>query len=212
MRQGTQAWFEARVGRLTASRIGDATKRLQKGGWAATRRGVMTELTAERLTGQPAEHFVSGAMEHGRENEATAAQAYEFLSGNRVSEVGFVEHPRIAWSGASPDRLIGEDGGLEIKCPTTETHIATLLAGAEAPGYIPDENRAQLLWGLACTGRQWWDFCSYDPRVPLPMQIYTARLERTAKIEIEIVKLEADARDFLAELDERVTRLTALYA
>ncbi len=206
--QGSAAWFAARCGCLTASRIGEATKRVKSGAWSAERRGVMAELVAERLTGEAAQHFVSSAMRWGTEQQPAAAQGYTFLTGRDVREVGFVPHPRIQDSGASPDGLIGEDGGVEIKAPIAENHIATLLAGMDVQDYVPPEHLPQIQWGMACTGRAWWDFVSFDPRMPAHLQVYIARVDRD---EAAIAALEADARVFLDELAAQVERLHALY-
>jgi len=206
--QGSAAWFAARCGRLTASRIGEATKRVKGGGWGAGRRNVMGELVSERLTGQAADHYVSPAMQWGLANEAAAVQGYEFLTGAVARETGFIPHPTIRDSGASPDRLIGDDGLLEAKCPITVNHIATLLAGMDAPGYVPEEYLPQIHWQMACTGRPWANFISFDPRMPAHLQVYIARIARDEAV---IAALEADARVFLDELDAQVERLHALY-
>ncbi len=203
MIQGTADWFAARCGKITASRVGEATKRTQKGAWGAERRTVMTELVAERLTGQAAQHFVSAAMRWGTEQQAAAAQAYTFLTGREVSDVGLINHPRIKDSGASPDGLIGDDGGIEIKCPITENHIATLLASE-----VPAEHLPQIHWGIACSGRAYWDFVSYDPRMPAHLQCFIARVERD---DVAIAALETDVVTFLDELGAKVERLHTLY-
>ena len=203
MIQGTAEWFAARCGKLTASRIYEATKRIKTGAYSAERRAIMAELVAERLTGEAAQHFVSAAMKWGTEQQPAAAQAYTFFTGREVRDVGYFNHPRIKDSGASPDGFIGDDGGLEIKCPIAETHIATLLAGE-----IPIEHLPQMHWGMACTGRAWWDFVSYDPRMPSHLQCFIARVERDEAV---IAALEADVATFLDELGAKVELLHALY-
>src|SRR5690606_6597640 len=142
----------ARLGRVTASRIADVTA-ATRNGWGASRANYKAELVAERLTGQPAQRFISGAMQHGIDTEPDAILAYEFFTDQTVEPVGFVDHPTIAMSGASPDGLIGDDGLVEVKCPNTATHLDTLLGGA-----IPDKYLKQMQWQMACTGRQWCDF------------------------------------------------------
>jgi putative phage-type endonuclease len=132
-----------------------------KSGPSASRANYAAQLVAERLTGTPTETFQSAAMIHGTDTEAEARHAYCFFRDAEVVEVGFVDHPTVAMSGASPDGLVGEDGLLELKCPNTATHISTLM-GKSVPGkYVK-----QIMWQLACTGRQWCDFASYDPRLP----------------------------------------------
>jgi putative phage-type endonuclease len=196
--QGTPEWFAARLGRLTASRIADATAKT-KTGWGASRANLMAELVAERLTGLPAERFTNGAMVWGIEKEPDARAAYEFYFDVDVAPGGFFEHPSIPMSGASPDGLVGNDGLVEFKCPNTATHIDTLLSKSIDGKYIK-----QMQWQMACTGRMWCDFGTYDPRMPLELQLWVLRVMRNDKM---IAELEADARQFLAELDEQESSL-----
>lgn len=203
MIQGSADWFAARCGRITASRIGEATRRLKKGGWGAERAAVMAELVAERLTGETAHHYVSPVMAWGSQQQAAAAIAYEFETGCAVAEAGYVQHPTIEDSGASPDGYVGDDGLIEIKCPTTQTHIATLDAQEVPPEHLP-----QILWQMACTGRQWCDFVSYDPRLPAHLQLFVKRVDRDDAI---IAEFETDVRQFLVELAAKVERLHSLY-
>lgn len=199
--QGTDAWFAQRLGKVTASRISDIIAKT-KTGVAASRGNYLAQLVAERLTGQTADSFKSGAMQHGTETEPQARMAYEAETGLMVSEVAMIEHPTIAMSGASPDGLVGEDGLVEIKCPNTSTHIATLLADKAPSGYIP-----QMQWQMACTGRQWVDFVSFDPRMPEDMQLFIKRVPRDNAL---IAEYEAEAIKFLAEVQDTVDKLVAL--
>ena len=143
--QGSPEWFAARLGRVTASRVADVVART-KSGWGASRANYAAQLVAERLTKTVAETFTNAAMQHGTEQEPVARAAYEFYRDADVTEVGFVVHPRIAMSGASPDGLVGADGLVEIKCPNTATHIETLLGGA-----VPAKYLCQVQWQMACT-------------------------------------------------------------
>lgn len=129
---------------------------------------------------------------------------YEFFHGVEVETAGLIDHPSIAMAGASPDGLVGTDGMIEIKCPSTSTHVDTLLAQA-----IPDEYVKQIDWQMACTGRRWCDFVSYDPRLPPHMAMFVCRRERDDEA---IAALEADARAFLAEIDAKVEALNAIYS
>src|SRR5262245_12506754 len=133
--QGTAEWHAERLGKVTASRIADVVAKT-KTGWGASRANYMAELVAERLTGIPQDTYVNVAMQWGLDHEAEARAAYEFRRDVEVIEVGFVSHPDIAESGASPDGLIGIDGLVEIKCPNTATHIETLLGTPFAEKYI----------------------------------------------------------------------------
>jgi putative phage-type endonuclease len=201
MEQRTAEWHLARLGKLTASRIADATARI-KSGYGASRDSLMATLVCERLTGKTADSFVNGAMQWGIDHEAEARSAYEFELGVSVEEVGFIDHPEINMSGASPDGFVGDDGLLEIKCPETKAHIELLLTKT-----IPEKYIKQMQWQMACTGRQWCDFATYDPRMPQDLQLWVLRVMRNDK---QIAELEKEARQFLAELDEKVTALRAL--
>lgn len=197
MMQGTDEWRQARLGKVTASRIADVVARTRTGP-AASRTNYMAELIAERLTGVPADSYVNGAMQWGLDHEAEAADAYCFYIGLAVEQVGFVDHPSIQMSGASPDRLAGA-GLLEIKCPNTATHIDTILGKAVPAKYV-----AQMQWQMACTDRQWCDFASYDPRMPEELRLFVQRLPRDDSF---ICDLEIDVRKFLAELDGKIELL-----
>ena len=201
MLQGTPEWLQARCGRVTASRVADVVART-KIGWGAARATYMGQLLAERLTGQPQESFVSPAMRWGSACEDQARAAYEYWTDQDVASVGFVSHPSIAMSGASPDGLVGEDGLVELKCPTTVTHIDTVI-GDE----VPPKHLHQIHWQLACTGRQWCDFVSFDPRLPETLHIFIRRMHRDDGL---IAELEAQVTAFLHELDMRIMALSHL--
>jgi predicted phage-related endonuclease len=198
--QGSIEWLMDRVGHCTASRFADVMDFTGKGAPGAKRKDYMLELVGERLTGKPAEKFVSNAMLHGTEYEPFAVMAYESLTGQMCEEAPFVRHPSIEWVGCSPDRLIGEDGGLECKCPTTPTHLTTMLTGECL--HLP-----QIHGCMWITGRQWWDFASYDPRMPDGLQLYMQRVERDDEY---IGKLSGAVIQFLAEVDEMVGRLQGM--
>lgn len=200
MIQGSPEWLKARVGKVTASRIADVVAKT-KSGPSASRENYLAELIAERLTRQPAERFVSPAMQHGTDTEAEARACYEFYRGETVKEVGFVLHPTIDQSGASPDGLVGADGLVEIKCPNTATHIDTLLARMMPRKYIN-----QMQWQMACTGRQWCDFVSYDSRLPERLRLFVKRMPRDEKC---IAELETEIVRFLVELEVKIHRLEA---
>lgn len=200
--QGTPEWFAARCGLVTASRVADVVART-KSGWAASRANYEAQLIAERLTGVVAEVFTNEAMRWGTDTEPFARAAYEFYRNADVTEVGFVAHPRITESGASPDGLVGGDGLVEIKCPNTATHIDTLLGAT-----VPAKYLTQMQWQMACTGRTWCDFVSFDPRMPETMRLFVARVPRDAD---RIAELEAEVEAFLIELRQKVDRLRAAY-
>ncbi|HEX7720432.1 MAG TPA: YqaJ viral recombinase family protein [Woeseiaceae bacterium] len=198
MEQGSTEWFAARAGKATASKIADIIAKT-KAGWSTSRKNYAAELIAQRLTGVAPEGFTNAAMQWGIDTEAAAREAYERHALLGVELVAFVDHPTIEMSGASPDGLVGDDGLVEIKCPLTATHIDTLLLGK-----IPGRYATQMDWQMACTGRQWCDFVSYDPRLPEAMQLFVKRHERDDE---RIAQLEEHVYDFLAEVAETVAKL-----
>lgn len=200
--QGTDEWLKARLGKVTASRMADMTARI-KTGYGASRGNYMAELIVERLTGASVQRYTSPEMVWGTQTEPQARDAYCFHRDADVEEVGFVPHPRIDMAGASPDGYVGLRGLVEIKCPLTATHIETLLGQA-----VPERYRKQVQFQLACTGRDWCDWVSFDPRLPHEMQLFVQRIERD---EAMVADLEEETVRFLAELDEKVARLQALY-
>ena len=201
MEQRTTEWHAARLGKVTASRVADVIAKTAKG-YGASRANLMADLICERLTGQPASTFTNAHMEWGTEQEPHARAAYSARTGELVEEVGFIDHPRIANSGASPDGLVGDDGLVEFKCPATATHLDTLLVGDVPSKYIP-----QMQWQMACTGRKWCDFCSYDPRLPEHLRMFVKRVERDDDY---IKMLEGEVTVFLAELEEKLSKLQEL--
>lgn len=202
--QGSEAWKKLRLGKLTASRVADATDLLKSGKPGAKRTTYLGELIAERLTGLYVEKYQNDLMRWGTEQEPQARALYEFLHGVDVEKVAFIDHPTIRMAGCSPDGLIGTAGGIEIKCPSTSTHIETLLSQE-----IPEEHIKQIDWNIACTSREWWDFASYDPRLPPHMTLFVKRRYRD---EAAVAALEEGARAFIAEIDMKVDALNALYA
>lgn len=200
--QRSEDWHAIRCGKVTASRVADVVAKT-KTGYGASRANYMAELITERLTQVQAERYQNDAMRWGTEKEPDACEAYSFIHDAELLEVGFVPHPRIAMTGASPDRLIGGDGLLEVKCPNTATHIETLLGKDVEGKYV-----IQMQWQMACTQRQWCDFGSFDPRLPQEMRLWVRRFRRD---DTHIRELEDEVEKFLAELDEKVARLKATY-
>ena len=202
--QGSPEWFAARVGKVTASRLSDVMAKNRAGtGWGVTRTNYIAELVAERLTGVSAERFSSAEMQRGNEVEPDARAAYEFWRNVDVEQVGFIPHQTIGDTGASPDGLVGTLGLVEIKCPNTATHIETLLGGSIKGTYV-----LQMQWQMACTGRQWCDFASYDPRMPETMRLFVQRVERDAEV---IASLESGVVEFLKEVRETEAKLRAKF-
>lgn len=197
MEQRSAEWFSARLGRATASRFKHAVARLKpkkgqdKGDPAQARIDYAIELLTERLTGQPTPHFETAAMRWGTDNEPAARIEYAWKREVEVEEIGFIAHPSLA-VGASPDGLVGTDGGVEFKCPTSATHIETWLNGMD------EEHLWQVQGAMWITGRKWWDFASYDPRMPKELQLYIQRVERDDAF---IAAMDAELREFIADVE-----------
>lgn len=172
--QRSPEWFAARTGKFTGSKFNDAMSRSKKTGEplkACT--DLIWQVATERLTGNPVESYRNQAMDWGVEQEPNAKNTYEFIEGVSVVEEGFIIHPEYNFIGVSPDGLIGEDGGLEIKCPwNSMRHLERFIIG------MPDEYKAQVQGCLWVTGREYWDFMSFDPRMPPAHQIYKERIYR----------------------------------
>ena len=200
--QGSAEWKALRCGKVTASRVADVVAKT-KIGYSASRANYLAQLIAERLTGTPAETYTNAAMQHGVDTEPEARAAYEFYQGATVEQVAFVPHPKIDQAGASPDGLVGADGLVEIKCPNTATHLETLLGQAVPAKYID-----QMQFQMACTGRKYCDFVSYDPRMPEHMRLFVRRVERDDK---RIDFLETEIAGFLLEMAVKLAELNRVY-
>lgn len=197
--QGSQEWLSERAGSVTASRFKDVLAKV-KTGEASSRRNYRIQLVTERLTGTPVESYKNAAMEWGTQTEPMARMAYEAVSNEIVEEVGFIKHPSVEWCGGSPDGLINEDGGIEIKCPYVSTvHVETLMSGG-----IPSEHMAQVQGAMWITGRKWYDFVSFDPRMPEHLRLYIFRVERDEQY---IENLSIEVSRFLKEADELYAQL-----
>jgi len=201
MEQRTDAWFEARLGKVTASKVADVIAKT-KSGYSTSRENYMTQLICERLTGKKQESFSNAAMDWGTETEPYARAAYEASKNVLVDEVGIIDHPFLPMCAASPDGLVSDDGMVEIKCPNTATHFDTLLAGKMPTKYMP-----QVQWQMACANRLWNDFVSFDPRAPEGLQLFITRIERDDKY---IANLENEVHLFLTELEQRIATLKTL--
>lgn len=200
--QGSPEWKALRCGKVTASRVADVVAKT-KTGYSASRANYLAQLIAERLTGSPAETYTNAAMQHGTETEPEARDAYSFYHGVTVEQIAFVPHPKIDQAGASPDGLVGDDGLVEIKCPNTATHLETLLGQAVPAKYID-----QMQFQMACTGRKWCDFVSYDPRMPEHMRLFCKRVPRD---DARINFLETEIAGFLLEMAVKLSELNSIY-
>ena len=195
MQQRTEEWLTARAGKVTASCLDDVMAAKTTAGY----QNYMAKLICERLTGRAEQTPVSAAMQRGTDLESLARDFYVVETGAMVEEVGFYEHPSILNSGASPDGIIGTDGLIEIKCPNTATHIKTLESKKPALKYM-----RQMQWQMACTGRLWCDFVSFDDRLPEHLSFFCTRIERDDEM---IAELEKSVTTFLNELEAKINKL-----
>jgi len=194
--QGTPEWLAERAGKVTASMISAVLMKPETAGF----RDYQAQLVAEDLTGKPqGSDFTSAAMQFGTETEPLARSAYEAETGFSVDEVGFCQHPAIERSGASPDGLVGNSGLVEIKCPKVATHLAYLIADVVPAGY-----KNQMMWQMACTGRDWCDFVSFRPDLPEHLQLFIVRFKRDPA---RILELETAVINFLDGVDKMLSQL-----
>lgn len=186
--QGDDAWFQARLGIPTASKFATVMAK----GEGKTRSEYMRTLAGEILTGEPAESFTNVHMERGKAMEDEARETYAFLEGAQIKRVGFIRNGN---KGASPDSLVGDRGGLEIKTALPKIQIDRLERNR-----LPPEHVAQVQGNLWLSERDWWDFVSYWPRLPM----LTVRVQRDEEY-IKQMASEIDRfNDELAELVERI--------
>jgi hypothetical protein len=189
---GTPEWLTRRVGMVTASRVSDVMGFLKRGGESQARKDYKTEKLVEVMTGRACERYVTPAMQWGIDTQEQAVAAYEMACNVEPEPGGMWIHDNISRFSATPDCLIGEDGLLEAKCPTTSTHLEYIFAGV-----VPLDYRPQMWAQMACTGRKFCDFVSFDPRVPLQYRLFIRRLERD---EEKITEVENAVIQFLEEI------------
>ncbi len=191
--QRSPEWFQARVGKLTGSVAGDMLATI-KTGEAAARRDLKMRLVCERLTGQPQEDgYTNAAMQRGIDLEPAALIAYELLTGNMAIPTGFLAHKSLQ-AGCSLDGHIGDfEGIVSLKCPKSATHLGYLRSGAMPSSYVP-----QMLHELWITGAKWYDFMSFDDRMPEKHRLFYVRVPRD---EAAVADYERKALEFLREVD-----------
>lgn len=194
MDQRSVEWHQARLGHATGSRASD----IIAGKDTQARKGYITQLVTERLTGQSQDFYTNADMQRGIDVEPVARAAYQ-ASNELVDEVGFIKHPTILWFGASPDGLVGSDGLVEIKCPRSTTHLEYIQAKKPPAKYIP-----QMMAQLSCTGRKWVDFVSFDNRFPEHLQLFVVRFQPSAE---ELEQFESKIKSFLSEVNNLMEQL-----
>lgn len=185
MEQGSEAWFEARCGLITATRIAS----MMAGESTKTYKDLITDLAGEIITGEVEESYSNAIMERGTELEPFARGEYESIFDTEVKEVGFVLSEKYKdWLGVSPDGLT-TDGGLEIKCPLRKTHINYIEANR-----LPNEYKWQVQGSLFVTGLPHWDFMSYYPNMkPFILRVYPDK-EMHLDIEQRLIKTIANVK------------------
>jgi hypothetical protein len=198
--QGTPEWHAARAGVCTASRFADVMAKI-KTGEAADRRNYRVDLVVETLTGKPLDGVSTAAMRQGIEREPMARLAYETETGLTVEQIGFLMHDELR-AGASPDGLIATAGGLEIKCPERSAHMRYLKQTTEPPEYT-----WQIQGGMWITGREWWDFVSWNPDFPEGLQLIVRRIPRDDKA---IATLALEVKAFMEEVENEVEQMSLL--
>lgn len=192
--QRTPEWYLSRLGKLTASNMDSALSFKKKGEESQERYNLKVQILSERLTGLKAYTYQSVYMQDGKNHEPIAKEVLYHL-GFPMQEVGFIDHPEIPNFGASPDCLTEDNGVIEIKCPKTETHLKYMMAGV-----VPEEHKPQMLAQLACTGKKFADFISFDPRIKdIALQMFARRYTPSPA---EIKAIEKAAIQFLSELDK----------
>ncbi len=198
--QGSDEWFQARVGKITASRLGDIMRKT-KWGESTYKAKVRLELAIERITGKSASSVtMNQAMRDGVEREPDARKLFEAITGKDVALCGSFNHPEIVNTSASPDGLLrGEDAVLEIKCPTHATHAKNLMAQT-----MPKNYEYQVQWQIACTESEYAYFASYHPDFPKELRLKWVKVLRD---NIMILELEDAVRQFDIEVEDLIIKL-----
>lgn len=203
--QGSEAWKQERSGLWTASRFAGLIAADKKTGKPLkSRADAIWNCVVERMTGQPADSAGGFSLQWGTDVEPAAREAFELETGKVVHQVGFIQHPRYAFAGASPDGLIGDDEGLELKSPySSSVHLSRFLDG------VPSEYLIQIHGCMWVTGRKKWYFASFDPRMPKSHQLLIIPVMRDeaiiARIESAVLAAESEAD----ELQQRLERMVA---
>lgn len=198
--QRTDEWHADRAGKFTGSKFADVLARNKRTGEPLKAyHDLIWQIVVERMTGQAVEGPSGFALQWGQDVEPFAREAYELESGNLVAQSGFIHHPEFGYAGCSPDGLIGEDGGLEMKCPKSSAiHLERFIHG------VPEEYVPQIQGCMWVTGRKWWDFVSYDPRMIESHRLLCIRVHRDeeyiARLQAAVIEAEVAAIELLGEV------------
>ena len=199
--QGSDAWFAARVGKITASRLGDVMRKT-KWGESTYKAKVRLELAIERITGKSASSVtMNQAMRDGVEREPAARKLFEAITQKEVALCGSFNHPTIVNTSASPDGLLrGENAVLEIKCPTHATHAKNLMSEK-----MPKNYEYQVQWQIQCTESDFAYFASYHPDFPKDLRLKYVKVDKDDSI---IKSLEEAVRQFDIEIEDLIIKIT----
>ena len=199
--QGSDEWFAARLGKITASRLNDLMKKTKYGESQYITR-LRMELAIERITGKQANIVtMNKAMHDGVEREPDARKLFEAVTQKEVALCGSFNHPYLPNTAASPDGILREENAiLEIKCPTAITHANNLLSESMPKNYV-----YQVQWQIACTESDYGYFASYHPDFPRPLSLKWLKVEKDEKIIGELVNR---VRDFDIEVHDLVVKLS----
>lgn len=185
---------------FTGSRFADVMARNKRTGEPLKcYHDLIWKVVTERISGKPVDGPTGLALQWGTDIEPVALEAYQLHTGNFVTEAGFIVHPKYGFVGASPDGLIDDDGGLELKCPKDSVvHIERFVNG------MPEEYKHQVQGCMWVTGRQWWDFGSFDPRMPESHRLLIIKNLRDesfiAELEKAIIGAESEAQRLYSRL------------
>ncbi|EJF82923.1 lambda exonuclease family protein [Candidatus Bartonella washoeensis] len=202
MEQRTAEWFQARLGKVTASNVYNVLNKTAKGLPTSKYEDYKMKLITERLTGEISQSYTTPAMQWGIEHEEDALKEYEFIYDTNVTRCGFVQHPKMEMAGASPDGLIGEDGLIEVKCPQSTSHLRFFMYDEIKPEYI-----AQMQFQMACTGRKWCHFMSYNPQFVGRSTGLRMKIKRIFRDEKHIEEINKAVESFLAEIEQDMKQI-----
>ncbi len=203
MEQRTAQWFQARLGKVTASNVYNVISKTAKGTPTSKYEDYKIKLMTERLTGEISQSYPTPAMQWGIEHEEDALKEYAFIYDTEITQCGFIQHPTIKMAGASPDGLIGENGLIEIKCPQSINHLRFCIDDEIKPEY-----HAQMQFQMACTERKWCDFISYDPRFAGDSSHLRMKIKRIYRDDKQIEQINQAVEAFLAEIEQEIQRIS----
>ncbi|WP_273760022.1 lambda exonuclease family protein [Bartonella sp. ML70XJBT.G] len=202
MEQRTAEWFQARLGKVTASNVYNVLSKTAKGMPTSKYEDYKIKLMTERLTEEISQSYTTPAMQWGIEHEEDALREYEFIYDTEVTRCGFIQHPTIQMAGASPDGFIDEDGLVEVKCPQPPNHLRFFIDDTIKPEYI-----AQMQFQMACTGRKWCDFMSYNPNFVGKSTGLRMKIKRVNRDEEQIEQINQEVEIFLAEIEKEMQKI-----